>query len=149
MVTKMKDAPGDFQQVNVEVVGVEIHYSDSPDGEGWRSLPTNVGIYNLLELQNNVFVVLTNETDIPVGSVTQMRLILGTQNSVMVDDILFSLSTPSAQNTGLKFNLNTDLMDDVTYEVLIDFDAQKSIVIEGNGSYSLKPVIKVESITAL
>lgn len=150
MFVKMKDAPGDFQQVNVEVVGVQIHYSNDNQGSsGWVSLPTNTGVYDLLELQNNVTAVLTDPTDIPAGSVTQMRLILGSNNSVMVDSTIFSLSTPSAQNTGLKFNLGTTFIDNESYEVLIDFDAAASIVIEGNGSYSLKPVIKVEEVIEL
>lgn len=150
MYVKMKDAPGDFQQVNVEVIGVQIHYSnDSQGNAGWISLPTNAGVYDLLELQNNVTAVLTDPTDIPAGSVTQMRLILGSNNTVMVDSVIHSLSTPSAQNTGLKFNLGTTFIDNESYEVLIDFDAAASIVVEGNGSFSLKPVIKVEDIIEL
>lgn len=150
MYVKMKDAPGDFQQVNVEVIGVEVHYSNDSEGnEGWVSLPTNAGVYDLIQLQNNITAVLTDPTDIPAGSVTQMRLILGANNSVMVDSTVLFLATPSAQNTGLKFNLNTNFHEDHSYEVLIDFDAAASIVLEGNGSFSLKPVIKVESITEL
>lgn len=155
MMVKMKDSagefeqPGDFQEVNVDVIGVEIHYSSGDDGSGWVSLRTNKGIYNLLELQNNLFAVLAQPTDVPAGKVDQMRLKLGSDNTIKVDGVVHALSTPSAQQSGLKFNLNSTLAADVTYEVLIDFDSQKSIVLDGSGSYSLKPVIKVESITAL
>lgn len=150
LTVKMKDAPGDFQQVNVEILEVNIHYSgEGGDQSGWVALPTNAGIYDLLELQNNVLLVLTDPADIPSGKVTSMRLILGNGNSVMVDDVTYPLITPSAQNTGLKISLKTILLEDESYEVLIDFDAEKSVVIEGNGNYLLKPVIKVESITTL
>jgi hypothetical protein len=150
MYVKMKDVPGPYQQVNVDIKGVEIHYSDSDKGSGgWVSLPTNAGVYDLLTLQNNVTAVLTNPDDIPAGKVQQMRLILGTSNSLMIDSLMFPLSTPSAQNTGLKFNLNFDFLRDKSYEVRIDFDAQNSIILNGHGGYSLKPVIKVDGIIKL
>lgn len=150
MYVRMKDVPGPFQQVNVDIKRVDIHYSDTDKGSnGWVSLPTNAGVYDLLTLQNNVTVVLTNPDDIPAGKVQQMRLILGSTNSVMIDSLMFPLSAPSSENTGLKFNLDFDFIKDKSYEVKIDFDAQHSIVLDGHGGYSLKPVIKVESITKL
>lgn len=150
MYVKMKDVPGPYQQVNVDIKRVDIHYADSDKGSGgWVSLPTNAGVYDLLTLQNNVTVVLTNPDDIPAGKVEQMRLILGSNNSLMIDSLMFPLTAPSSENTGLKFNLNFDFIEDKSYEVKIDFDASMSIVLNGHGGYSLKPVIKVESITKL
>jgi hypothetical protein len=127
MRVKMTDAPGPFTKVNVEIRDVEVHTV-----KGWVSLPTNAGVYDLLTLQNDVTVVLANDQKIPAGSVDQMRLILGTHNSVMIDDLSFPLRTPSAMQSGLKFNINATFEDDKEYEVLIDFDANESIVIEGD-----------------
>lgn len=144
---RMTDAPGDFQKVNVEIKAVEIHYTDGD--KAWVSLATNAGIYDLLTLRNDVTVVLAENTKIPVGKVDQMRLILGTKNSVMVDDITFELKTPSAQQSGLKINVNSTFAPDKTYDILLDFDAGKSIVIEGNGIFSLKPVITIEGVVEI
>jgi hypothetical protein len=67
-----------FQQVNVDVLRVDIHYEKLGVGDDrWWSPPTEPGIYDLLKLQNDGTVVLTNQGKIPVGKVTQMRLILG------------------------------------------------------------------------
>jgi len=145
MTVKMVDAPGDFQQVNVEVLQVQVNH----DGQGWINLPTTVGIYDLLTLQNDVSATLVNVGTLPSGHLNQFRMILGDENSVMVDSLYYPLATPSAQQSGLKINLNTDFAPNSTYEVLLDFDAEKSIVTEGNGSYSLKPVIKVLSINPI
>ncbi|MCT4560101.1 MAG: DUF4382 domain-containing protein [Crocinitomicaceae bacterium] len=145
MRVSMHDAPGDFQEVNVEVKEVQVHH----EVDGWITMPTNAGVYDLLTLQNDISVVLVNNDSIPVGVINQMRLILGDSNYVMVDSVYHNLATPSAEQTGLKFNLNHDFQANETYEVVIDFDAAKSIVIKGNGSYSLKPVIKVDSIIQL
>ena len=142
---RMVDAPGDFQQVNVEVLGVEVHH----EGQGWVSLPTTTGIYDLLTLQNDVSAVLVNTGQIPAGDVSQFRLLLGSHNSVMVDSTLYDLATPSAQQSGLKINVGYHFEPDETYELTLDFDAAQSIVIQGNGSYSLKPVLKILSITSI
>ncbi|MGZ3921427.1 MAG: DUF4382 domain-containing protein [Bacteroidia bacterium] len=52
------------------------------------------------------------------------------------------LATPSADESGLKLQVHQDLQAGVAYGVLLDFDANQSIVDQGNGSYSLKPVIR-------
>lgn len=142
MTVKMVDAPGDFQQVNVEVLQVQVNVS----GDGWVALPTNAGIYDLLTLQNDVSATLVNTGEFPAGRLNQLRLILGDENTVMVDSTYYPLATPSAQQSGLKINLKSDFAPNQAYQVLLDFDAQNSIVTQGNGSYSLKPVIKVLSI---
>ena len=48
----LTDAPATYDAVNIEVVRVEIK-SNSDDGEnGWKELPVNAGIYNLLDFTN-------------------------------------------------------------------------------------------------
>ncbi|MCE3295518.1 MAG: starch-binding domain-like protein [Crocinitomicaceae bacterium] len=144
MRVKMTDAPGPFTKVNVEIRDVEVSTS-----KGWISLPTNAGVYDLLTLQNDVTVVLANDHKIPSGDVSQMRLILGSHNNVLIGDQAFPLNTPSAMQSGLKFNINKHFEDDKDYELLIDFDANQSIVIEGDGSYTLKPALRLKSVTEI
>ena len=145
MTVHMTDAPGLYEQVNVEIVSVLAHYADSSQGDsGWVELTTNAGIYNLLELQNGLDTMLVDHDDVPIGKVTQLRLILGTQNNVMLlDSSYMDLQTSSQTNTGLKVNVNMDIDPAEDVEVLLDFDAEASIVVRGNGSLLLKPVIKV------
>jgi hypothetical protein len=71
-----------------------------------------------------------------------MRLILGNNNSIIVDGVTKPLATPSAQQSGLKFNIHEELAPNASYDVWIDFDAGRSIVASGNGDYSLKPVVR-------
>ena len=144
IVVRMKDDPAAYQQVNIEVLSVEVH-----SGGGWVSLPTNQGIYDLLELQNGVTTLLVNGGTLPAGEMNQMRLVLGNNNSIMIDSTLIPLSTPSAQQSGLKINVNHNFEGGETYELLLDFVAGQSIVEQGNGDYSLKPVIKVASVQQL
>lgn len=142
MVT-LTDSPGDYQQVNVQIEGVQVQ-TDSPADSGWVDLNLESSAkYNLLDLTNGVSVLL-GEADIPAGHISQIRLILGTENSVMVDSVVYDLTTPSAQQSGLKLQVNQDLVEGITYNFKLDFDAAKSVVKAGSsGKYNLKPVIRV------
>ncbi|CAN5429350.1 hypothetical protein BH23BAC1_BH23BAC1_18140 [soil metagenome] len=102
----------------------------------------NAGIYNLLDYTNGLSTEIANDL-FPVGKITQVRLILGENNTVKVDGQTYSLSTPSSQQTGLKLQVNTTLKENISYSMLLDFDASQSVVKAGNGSYILKPVIRV------
>jgi hypothetical protein len=151
MVVELTDAPGDYLEVNVEVIRVMAHYDQPATGSnGWVDLPTDTGVYNLLELQNNVTAVIANNSSMPLGHVNQMRLILGTQNNVMLSDSTIQpLLLSSQDKTGLKINVNTDITANNTVEIVLDFDADASVVKQGNDQYRLKPVIKVESVTVM
>src|SRR5690606_17824441 len=81
--------------------------------------------------------------------IKEVRLVLNdTGNSIVVDGQEYELKTPSAQSSGWKIKLTEDLIltPDVTYSLLLDFDAARSIVLRGNGQYLLKPVVRGLSI---
>lgn len=134
---RMTDAPGPYDAVYIDLVGVEI------TGNGGQTVLMNVdtGIYNLLDFSNGIDTLIAMNT-LGSGSVQQIRLILGANNSVVIDSVSYPLSTPSADQSGLKLQVHQTLQAGVLYSVLLDFDANKSIVDMGNGNYKLKPVIR-------
>lgn len=137
----LTDAPAKYDQVNVDIQSVEIGTADGK----WTPISfTKPGVYNLLNFRNGMDVVLGQVT-LPQGAVTQMRMVLGGNNTVVVDGVSYPLTTPSAQQSGLKFNWNQTLEPNGAYNVWIDFDAGKSVVKTGNGKYILKPVIRTFS----
>ncbi len=144
----LTDAPADYDAVLIEIVEVRVHVGDDDDpndnGPGWVTLDEDFhpGIYDLLELQNGLDTVLA-EDDVPAGKLSQIRLILGDENSVVINGISHDLKTPSAQQSGLKLKVNYELEPGLYYEFWLDFDASRSIVEKGNGDYNLKPVIRV------
>jgi len=71
-------------------------------------------------------------------------LILGTENYVKIEGTsqLIKLETPSAQQSGLKLNIQQDVQDGILYTITLDFDVAKSIVKTGNSKYILKPTIR-------
>lgn len=136
LVISMKDAPASFDQVNVEVTEIQVHHDD----EGWITVPVTDSVYDLLQLQGNHAAFLANAV-LPSGTVSQVRLILGADNSIVVGGTHYPLLLSSEDETGLKLNIHKELTGGVTYDLLIDFDADSSVVDGGNGSYRLKPVL--------
>lgn len=152
LMVKLVDAPGDYDQVNVEVLDIMIKGNSDSGDNGWVSIgdKTQVGegkIYDLLKLTGGANIMLTDSL-VPSGNLGQIRLVLGDENTVVVDGNSFGLTTPSAQQSGLKLEVNQVLTSGTTYEFLLDFDVDKSIVSTGNSKYILKPVIRVSTSEA-
>lgn len=138
---RLTDSPGDFEEVNIDIQGVEIHRSEGKQNSGWVALDVNEGVYNILALSNGLDTLL-GSAELPSGRVSQIRLILGANNTVKINGEVKSLDTPSAQQSGLKLNVQTQMSPGITYLITLDFDAARSVVAKGNGEYSLKPVIR-------
>jgi hypothetical protein len=138
---RLTDAPGDYDAVTVDVKEVLIHSSSGDTTSGWMSLDVNEGKYDLLQLTDGLDTLL-GTAQIPAGRISEIRLILGGENTVASKGHIYDLKTPSAQQSGLKIKLDMDLKEGTTYTILLDFDAARSIVKTGKGSYNLKPVIR-------
>lgn len=142
ITVKMIDAPGDYAEVNVNVQGIEVIVNDEPH----TFTVENPGLYDLLKLTGGNFASLLSE-NIPAGQLSQIRLILGAEDNavVMIDSgDTVELQTPSAQQSGLKLNVNYDLQPGVVYNFILDFNADKSVVELGTDTgLVLKPVIRV------
>lgn len=145
VAVRMTDAPGDYDEVNIEVIDVMIKSTSDVSDSDWVSIGNiNAGVYNLLDLTGGINVLLA-DNEVPSGNLGQIRLILGDDNTVVKDGITYALHTPSAQQSGLKLQINQTLQAGSTYNFLLDFDVEHSVVVEagGSGNYNLHPVIRV------
>lgn len=141
-----------FDEVNVTVRKVRVHRSSSAsDTEaGWTDITLDPARkINLLDLTNGQLDIL-GETPLEAGHYTQLRLVLdpntgaGLANSIVPSGgVETALVTPSAVQSGIKLVHGFDLAAGERLDLVLDFDACKSIVVRGNGTYGLKPVIKV------
>ncbi len=142
----MTDAPGQYDAVLIDVQDVMIQDDAAPnaDAQGWVSLDNvKTGVYDLLTLTGGVTQLLA-DADIPAGHLSQIRLVLGDNNSVVINGETQPLSTPSAQQSGLKLQVNQDLVAGKDYAFLLDFNVDQSVVTAGSsGGFILKPVIRV------
>ena len=150
----LTDAPAcGFDAVNVTVSKVRVHNSaNASDTEsGWTDITLSPARkINLLNLTNGTLDLL-GTTTLPAGSYNQVRLVLdanggtGLANSVVPTGSTAeqSLETPSAVTSGLKLNGSFDVVAGAKTDIVIDFDACKSVLTKGNGKYALKPVVKL------
>lgn len=134
------DLPAQYDQVNIVVTEVEVHVADADSGSGWETIRDDTATYDLLVLRNGADAILGDRT-LPVGRYTQIRLHIGSGSNVVVDGVRFDLDI-SANNT-IKLNHTFTIEPGQLYELTLDFDADRSIVLTGNGQYKLMPVIRV------
>ena len=135
---KLTDAPAAYDEVNVDIREVNIKMDD--DSAAWISLPTAVGVYNLLEYQDGVDTLIADAV-VAGSKIKEIRLVLGTENNIKVGGETFPLVIPSGSESGLKIKMNKTLNGSVDY-LTLDFDAALSIKTEGDG-YKLRPVVKI------
>jgi hypothetical protein len=168
----LTDTPALFSGVYVTISSVRVHTSAGAEGEdtsnaeesGWREVPLNANLQmpvNLLDLQDAS--VLLAEGILPAGHYQQIRLVLEENtetelyNYVVLEQIQAAqtgnggeqipLKTPSAQQSGLKLINQFTVEEGMITQLLIDFDAEQSVVETGNGKFNLKPVLRVEKVT--
>lgn len=136
---KLTDAPAAWDSVNIDIREVRVNLRN--DSAGWVSLNTNAGVYNLLGLQNGVDTLLATGT-VQAGTLQELRLILGPNNTVVVGGVSFPLTVPSGSESGLKIKVGKNITAGID-SVIVDFDAALSIKLEPGG-YKLRPVLRIK-----
>ena len=142
IVITMVDSPADYDQINIAVTRVEVHRAEADSSDGWFVINNNAAVYDLLTLTNGASVVL-GDNYLDAGHYSQIRLIIGTGSNIVVNGIAYSLDMPGGIESGLKLNHAFYIESGLVYELILDFDAEHSIIQTGAGQYKLKPVIRV------
>jgi hypothetical protein len=153
----LTDAPAcGFDAVNITIEKLRVHASSTAaDGDtGWYEVPVVPTRLDLLTLTNGVVESL-GQLALPAGRYTQLRLVLAEngRNAPWANSVVptggreTALTTPSAQQSGLKMNVGIDVPAGQALDVVIDFDACQSVVKRGNsGQYNLKPKLTVTPV---
>jgi hypothetical protein len=138
---RLTDAPAAVQEVNIDIREVKVKFSEDSSENNWMSLSVTPGIYNLLAYQNGADTLLGTGV-FPSRPLKEIRLILGPNNTVKDNGIVYPLVIPSGSESGLKIKLNKSLNASIE-TVVIDFDAALSVFHEGTGDYKLRPVLRI------
>src|SRR5512147_1855142 len=150
----LTDAPAcGFDAVNITVSKVRVHQSGSATDQtsGWTDITLNSPRkINLLDLndptQPNLALDSLGDTPLAAGHYTQLRLVLvpnrNNPNAPFSNSVVLSgttteiaLDTPSGIQTGIKLIHQFDVGSGQRVDLVLDFDACKSIVTTGNGTY--------------
>ncbi|KWR88138.1 hypothetical protein RM96_21420 [Cupriavidus sp. IDO] len=149
----MTDAPScGFDHVFVTVNKVRVHTDANadPSANGWVDISLSPSRkIDLLSLTNGVLTTL-GQTPLPAGTYQQVRLVLdpnGSGASALSNSVVptggteQAMDTPSAVQSGIKINRPFVVAPGTLTDLVLDFDACKSVVARGNGSFNLKPVV--------
>ena len=154
-----------YKAVYVTIDRVDVHRGeDENDPNDWVTVAEPRKTYNLLDLVNGVLAQL-GLTDLEAGLYTQMRLIIGATpdngtnildephpfaNYIILKDPpdvtqpYRALFVPSGIQTGIKLVEEFLINESETTELILDFDASRSVVKAGmSGLWLLKPAIRV------
>jgi hypothetical protein len=155
MRVALTDAPScGYDHVYVTIEKIRVHQSStaSENDAGWSEIALDPAQrVDLLSLQNGVLAEL-GQMPLTPGRYQQLRLVLAANGAgaaaanslVPTGGAERALDTPSAQQSGLKMNVDLDVQANKLVDLVLDFDACKSVVRAGNsGHYHLKPVASV------
>ncbi len=145
-----------------EIRAVPAGRENSPDDSSGLPVIVRFATPQVIDVMKLQFKAeLLGEAVIPAGSYTQLRLILadnpnGNQAPVnyltlkTATTVKLPLTTPSAQQSGLKILGPFTVMPNQVTAMMIDFDPNTAIVVRGNGDYNLKPtgirLVKMDSM---
>jgi hypothetical protein len=136
----MTDAAAIYDSVNITFSQVSAHI----DSE-WVMVTGDPVTVDLLKWTNGN-KLLIGSTDVPAGKYTQVRILID-DAEIGVDDEVYPLTVPSGAKTGLKFGPEFTVEEGSIYELVFDFDVNRSIVVNGPKKapkgYKLKPHMRM------
>jgi hypothetical protein len=140
----LTDAGGRYDAVNITFTEVSAHINGK-----WLTLSNDTQTVNLLEWNNGKTLML-GQAEVEVGKYTQIRLKIESAEVVLNEELSYPLMCPSCAQSGLKLLANFEVVAGTTYDVVIDFDAERSVVAAGPPGiprkFLLKPTIRVAAI---
>lgn len=153
----LTDAPScgyDHVYVTIEKVSVHQSAAAGEQDSGWTDIVLSPARrVDLLDLTNGVLEEL-GTTPLAAGKYSQVRLVLASNSGTgtasfanavhPTGGVEVPMSTPSGQQSGLKLQAHFEVAAGQMADLVLDFDACRSVVKAGNsGQYNLKPVIAV------
>ena len=131
----LTDAVAQYDAVNITFTEVSAHIDSQ-----WVIISNQTQTVNLLDWNNGGTLLLGQ-----AGTYTQVRLKISAAELVW-NGVRFNMTVPSGSTSGLKLNAKFEVVAGSTYDLVLDFDAERSVVVTGSrlnpNGFKLKPVIR-------
>jgi hypothetical protein len=141
------DAPGDFDEVWVEILGVEVttigtRGQDNADPVFFENLQSNQQVNLSSLILDRQFLVGRGE--LLVGAITELTLKLGTDHYVVIDGARIPLEIENIEDQNPSLTVNYPLDAGISYDIFIDFEVFRSISSQPNpaNGFVLKPKLR-------
>ena len=168
LTVHLADDPSNFSSVLIDIKYVEVKIDTNLEHDGnfdnedhdqdndnkdhdkfgkWDTLSISPGVYDIMKLRNGLDTVL-GKANIPQSRIEKIRLTLGNNNSVVVDNVSHPLLLAPGSNNYAYVKVEENDLDASPaggQDLWVDFDLAASIK-EHNGSYYLKPFLKAFGI---
>ena len=126
---QLKSTAGEFNKVFVEIEDVQLKVKqDGNAPNAWISLNTiNRGTYNLFDLRDDSELLLVDSFEMKATYVYGIRLVLGDNNFIDLNNTLYSLDITNLGNSTPSNLVKMELVPNRIYDFVIDIDIDKSL----------------------
>ncbi len=142
LIVKIIDAPAAFDQEVIVIRRIDLHRAGSAAELDWRVINGNVTTYDLLKFRNGVSQVAVS-TYVPTGSYDAIRLTLE-GSYVWIGGKYVLLDLPANVAGGFVISYPLVVADQNVYQLILDFDAYRSVRQTSATTYELYPVVRVQ-----
>jgi hypothetical protein len=150
---RMKDAPGDYNSLDVEIDKVEVYNST----DGWITLNNQSQIIAVLDLTNGNNVQIASKSDMKYGTYTKVRVTFGDDYDLKVNSnatvsggsgsigigLGVSVNAQWSSNNTITLNVQNEINASSGADVLLDFNVAESVQDNGNDNYMIDPVLTI------
>lgn len=129
---------GNVTEVRMQVSKVELQ----SETEGWVTVSTDNKTFDLLKLKAEGRLALVATSDLKSGTYNQMRVMIDKIEVTTKDGVTTEAKLPSGE---FKMNGDVTIVAGETSSVNLDFLADASLHMTGNGEFIFAPVVRMES----
>ncbi|WP_296380284.1 DUF4382 domain-containing protein [Winogradskyella sp.] len=129
ITVKLKSTTGELDKVYVEIEDVQLRVKENGStSNAWVSLNAiNSGTYNVYDLIEDSELLLADNFEIESTYIYEIRLVLGDNNFIDLNNTLHSLDVSNLGNATPSNLVRTELVKNRFYDFIIDIDIDKSV----------------------
>jgi hypothetical protein len=138
MAVRMTDAAAAYEEMNITFGEIAARV----DGQ-WHVVTSTPQTINLIEWNNGASVEI-GRAEMPAGECSEMRMVI-TKADVVIDGQTHVMTVSNEAQSGLRVGSDFSVQADATTDIVIDFDAARSVVetsVQGTSQFSLRPTVR-------
>ena len=129
ITVKLKSTTGELDKVYIEIEDVQLRVKENENSSNaWVSLNAiNQGTYNVFDLRTDSELLLADDFEIESSFIYEIRLVLGNNNFIDLNNTLHSLDVSRLGNATPSNVMRTELIPNRFYDFVIDIDIDESV----------------------